>query len=304
MRARCRRAAMNKFVMLRACLRKGFLLTSVAAVLVALASCGGTTVVERAEAEPHAHHESGTSLFVEAVETDGDLIKLDLLIINGTGGRISVADDNDPVVLQGKSGKQYPAAAEKITLDPYTSNKLKVSFAGPLAGDEQPLALRVNGKHGNRTSEPGLVVENIPVAENRLLEFAKFEPSRTRLPDTTFHHANGLTFTLKEIASEDNEARITFSAVNGHKEAVELVGSSSERGFMQDERGNRFYLVPSSSNPQLAIPAYQKLSGTLRFAGRVPPATKSLSLRLNDRFGGDADFSKSPKIVINNIPLR
>lgn len=302
MQARCPRALPKKFVHLAAGSRQSFVLTMTLCAL--LAACGGTTIIEKPDAEPHARHEGGASLFVEAIEADDNLITLDLLIINGTNDRIEVVDDNDPMVLQDKSGKQYVSGTEEVALEPYTSNKLRISFAGPLADDKQSLTLRTNPKYGNQFSAPQLVVGNIPVSDGGRIEFAKFKTFQIGLPDMTFHHANGLTFTLKEIAAEGNEVRITFNAVNGHENDVKLAGASSDRAFVQDEQGNRLYLVPASTNRELSIPAGQKLSGTLRFAGRMGPTTKTLNLNFNNKFGSAADFSNSPKIVINSIPIQ
>ena len=85
--------------------------------------------VEQLTTQPQAHHSEGkTSVYVRGIETEKDLIVVDLLAINAHDRKIELSDKHDPLVLVDSQGNEYTAAKQEISLQPYTSNNLKIAF--------------------------------------------------------------------------------------------------------------------------------------------------------------------------------
>lgn len=250
----------------------------------------------------HAFQANGVSLWVESVEISNDLIALRLRAINGNKGPMRLSDATDPMLLRDDVGGEYPSKNEKIEIPAQSMTALRVEFAGPLKAGARELTLLTNSKYGNNFYAPAFALAHIPATSWRDAAFA--EPLVRRLPlnESTTMHPNGLSMTLTEVVVEDNEIKVSFLAVNGHKDEVKLAESNDET-FMQDEQANRYYLIPPPNNAELRLPARARMSGTLHFAGRLAPSARRLSLHFNERFGGTQDFSNDPKIVIEDLPV-
>lgn len=255
--------------------------------------------------QPLAYHERGASAYVEAIETNGDLITAELTIVNGTGEDIKICDRADPIALQDNRGRQYVSADDEVKLPAFSTSSLSVNFAGPLESGAEKLTLRINPKYGNNHNSPQLTVAEVSVNAGGRMTFAAQTQSGGALPaEASVNHANGTTLALREINFGESEIALDFEAVNGHKNDITFAKQNSDRPFLQDDGGRRYYLVPPLNNAELKIPAGQKMSGLLRFAGRLAPQASRLTLHINDRFGGDRDYSNDPKIVIPNILIK
>lgn len=248
--------------------------------------------VEQVEEQPQAHDsESGASVFVKGIETDDDLIVVDLLAINGAQKEIEISSQYNPIILEDGAGNQYKAAEKEIKLQPFTRNSLKIAFLGPLKDSNQELTLKIN--------TPEILVQGIPANQSKRIEFAKYQPRQVNLRDTVFYHPNGMTITLKNIKFYSDETEVSFEAVNGFEQEVSLATYEWQQPFLEDEQGNKYSLIPASSS-QLSIPARQTMSGTLRFAGQIPASARQLSLYFNEN-GSDSDRANQPKVVITNL---
>ncbi len=269
---------------------------------VALISCQ-RGAIEQDIPQPQANSPNGTSLLVQGIETKGDRITLDLLAINGSEDRINLSSRNDPLQLADQAGNIYPYVEEEVELAPYSVTSLKVPFAGEVSRATKELTLITNSRYSNDSRDPEIRVANIPIRKGRRTEFAPFQPRRFNLTNKFAQHPNASTLRLKQIEYGSQKVRVAFEAINGLDKTIELAGSSSDPPFLEDARSNRYYLIPASTNPDLSIPANQKLTGVLHFAGRVPAEAGQLSLHFNQRYGSsDYDEASDPKLAIAGIP--
>jgi hypothetical protein len=255
--------------------------------------------VERVDIQPQAHHAEGkTSVYLRGVETQGDLIVLDLLAINAHDEAIELSDESEPLLLIDNRGNQYTAAEREISLQPYTSNNFKIAFAGTerVNGD---LTLKINSDN-DYILTPQMTVEQIPIEPGKRIEFASYQPRQVKLSDTVFHHPNGLTITVKDIKFYEQNVEVEIEAVNGYDNMVDLAEKDWDLPFFADESGNKYSYVPINAN-QLSIPPQQTARGTLQFAGRVPKSVSQLNLYFNEE-GSDDDRTERPKIVFADLP--
>jgi hypothetical protein len=251
---------------------------------------------------PQAEHPNGTTVLVKSIAARGNLIELNLVAINGSDETMQLSSQSDPMILVDRAGNQYLPAQTEVELKPYTTTDLQAEFVGTTTGDIQQLALQFNPKYGNQFTSPQLTIDSIPAQWGTAVEFAAYKPRQVTLPQSAIvRHPNGLSVMLKAMRVGERAIEVDFEAINGHEEAISVFDNTSDPPFLQDEQSNRYYLIPSTTNAKLSIPTSQKLTGTLRFAGQLPETNRQLSLHINDRFGGDQDFSKTPKIVIANL---
>jgi hypothetical protein len=254
--------------------------------------------VEQLATQPQAHHAEGkTSVYVQGIETQGDLIVLDLLAINAHDEKIKLGDEYDPLVLVDSRGNQYTAAEQEISLQPYTSNNLKIAFLGS-GQPNQDLTLKINSDD-DYILTPQMTVDGITLKQGKRIEFATYQPRQVKLTDTVFHHPNGLTITVKGIKFYEQKVEVAFEAVNGYKDEVGLAEHDWDLPFLEDEQGNKYSFVPING-AKLIIPAQQTISGVLKFGGRIPKSVNRLNLYFNDR-GSDSDRTDRPRLVVTNL---
>ena len=254
--------------------------------------------VEQVATQPQAHHAEGkASVYVQGIETQRNLIVLDLLAINGHDEKIELGDEHDPLVLVDNTGNQYTAAEREISLQPYTSNNFKIAFAG-LGQKNGDLTLKINSDN-DYILTPQMTVPQISLKRSKRIEFASYQPRQVKLTDRVFHHPNGLTFTVKEIKFYKQKVEVAFEAVNGYNDAVNFTERSWDLPFLADEQGNKYSFVPTNVG-KFSIPARQTAQGILKFAGRVSESITQLNLYLNQQ-GSDDDRTTQPKIVFTNL---
>lgn len=255
-------------------------------------------------AAPSAVSQDGVSLQITGVEKGDEFVRLKFTAVNGKDNAVRLAGNNDPLILRDNSGREYQSKEEKIELQPLTANDLSVEFLGGLASDAKTLSLTANTKYSNENNQPRIVVENIPAPNGSAVEFKLTEnPPAAALEGKTFNHPNGTSFTVSKISVGENTIDLEFQAVNGSKNADKF-STRNNQTFLQDEKTNRYYLIPANTGNQIELPAQQKLSGTLRFAGKIPLDVNKLNLHINDGYGGDNEYAASPKIIINDISVR
>ena len=255
--------------------------------------------VEQVEINPQAHHAEGkASVYIRGIETQKDLIVLDLLAINAHDQEIELSDEYDPLVLVDNKGNQYTAAEREISLQPYTSNNFQIAFAG--SGQKNgDLTLKINSDN-DYILTPQMTVDEIPLKQGKRIEFATYQPRQVKLTDKVFHHPNGLTFTVKDIKFYEQKAKVAFNAVNGSLNKVDLAKHDWDLPFLEDRQGNRYSFVTANTG-KFSIPSRQTAQGILHFAGQVPQSVSQLSLVINDR-GSDDDRTIKPKVVVTNLP--
>lgn len=275
-------------------------------VLVATGACsrgglsenlgGGKDVEVRRGSAPRAASAQGASLVVKSVESNDKGVTMELLAINGDDDDLRLSSEYEGLVLEDDTGVKHPAREEEIELRPGTATLLRVDFAGPLPGGARRLALRVESPPSVK-----LDVEDIPAPGSDRLEFVETLPPPIPLVDRTAHHPNGANLVIRRAEFEDQVIEVWFQAVNGNKGEVKLNESGT---FVEDQNGRRYFLVPSPDNRKLAIPGRQRLTGTLRFAGRLAPSAERLTLVFNDKGSADSEVTTSPKITVSEIGVR
>ncbi|VEP15876.1 conserved exported hypothetical protein [Hyella patelloides LEGE 07179] len=269
-----------------------------------LAACKASTTpkaIEQLDTQPQANHLKGkASVYIQGIETEGDLIVLDFVAINAYERKIKIGDRNNPLVLIDSDGNEYTTIEEELNLQPYTSNNFRIAFSGSEKPKNRNLTLKINSRRDNITS-PKITVDNIPLKRGKRVEFATYQPRQIKVANTVVHHPNGSNFTVQEIRFYKQQIEVDFEAVNGFKETVDLAGFSNDVPYLEDEQGHKYSFVPNL-NSQFTIPARQTVSGTLQFAGRVPESVQQLSLYFNYQQGSDYERTNRPRIIVANLP--
>ncbi|MDQ3570331.1 MAG: hypothetical protein M3396_06860 [Actinomycetota bacterium] len=258
---------------------------------------GGKQVEARRGDAPRVVSAEGVSLTVRSVEPIDQGVRLELLAINGDDEEVEVSGENDPLVLEDDTGAKHQTQEKEIALGPRSATLLRVDFAGGVPDNARRLALRVEASRPVK-----LDVEEIPAPGSKRLEFVEPLPPPVVLTDRTAYHPNGASLLVRRVEFKDQVIEVGFQAVNGNDDEIRL--NDSGRTLLQDQSGRRYLLVPPAENAKLTVPGYQRLSGTLRFAGRLAPGADRLSLVFNDRGSSDYDESATPKLTVSDIEVR
>jgi hypothetical protein len=116
------------------------------------------------------------------------------------------------------------------------------------------------------------------------------------------NHANGSTMRLTELSFNEDSIVATLSITNGYKEPIKL--NASEDMVISDSLGNSYSLAAPPDNSEITIQPGTTVKGQFVFRGRFAPTANTVTLTTNSKFGGDAIFSRNPKMVFANIPVR
>ncbi|BAU15293.1 unknown protein [Leptolyngbya sp. NIES-3755] len=114
------------------------------------------------------------------------------------------------------------------------------------------------------------------------------------------NHPNGSTARLTQLTFGEDNIAASIAVTNGYKEAIKLNGS--EDFVITDNFGNQYNLATPPENAEINIAPGTTLKGQFVFKGRLAPNTTSITVTTNSKFGTDATFSTTPKIVFN-VPL-
>lgn len=116
------------------------------------------------------------------------------------------------------------------------------------------------------------------------------------------NHANGSVLRVTKVTFSEDNISLTMAVTNGHDS--EIVLNDSKDMILRDNLGNRYNLSPPPQNPEVRVPQGSTLEGRFSFLGRINPSASSLTFTTNDKFGSDASFAKSPKMVIPSITIK
>ncbi|HEX8385591.1 MAG TPA: hypothetical protein VF576_05385 [Rubricoccaceae bacterium] len=259
-----------------------------AALLLALPACtSGGLGTATVEGQPTGVDEA-LSLSVVSIDPGSDKTTVEMVAVNGGDRPAEISGRHAPMTLIDGSGQEHAAAEQEIEVPAYSSDRLRVEFAGRPGGDRMTL------RAGDVT------VPDLPVGATRFEE----GPVATAgdLSGAQANHANGSTLRVTGVTFGEATVSVGVEAVNGHDASISLSSRSTDPARLMDERGRTYPLVPPTSNPDLDIAEGQVLRGTLHFAGRVPAGVGRLTLHINQEYGGDTDYARDPRLAIE-IPL-
>lgn len=255
------------------------------AILLGLAGCGpgaGPTV----EGQPSATTDDGLSLSVVAIETGDDTV-VEMVAVNGSRRARTLGRSYSPMTLTDASGQSLRAAEQAIEIPAYSSDRLRVAFAGRPTGDQMTL------------TAGDVTLTGLPTRATRFA--AGSPPAVGALDAAQVNHPNGSTVRVTGVTFGERATDVQVEVVNGHPREIRLAsGATSTR--LQDPSGRVYPLVPAAANPDLSVPSGQTLRGTLRFAGRVAPDVPRLALQFNADYGGDDTYATRPRVRID-LPL-
>lgn len=250
-----------------------------------------------------AYNQNGVNVQIESVEKSDKGILLTMRAINGTDDTKKLSSRSDPIILQDNQSAKYPSKEEEIELQPFTNNLLTIEFYESDTAATENLTLYINSKFGNEFGSPKLTVANIPFPGGGKITFKSNVFKNLENIVKNVNHPNGTTLTVKAIRFGKIETEVDMTIVNGSKNEIKLA-EGSDKPYLRDEQSRRFYLVPPETNPKLEVPESQKISGTFRFAGRIPTDAAKLSLYVNEKGSDDSEYSRSPRLIINDIPIK
>ncbi len=242
----------------------------------------------------------GVTVAVAGVEVEGEVIRVRFTAFNSVAEEQVLATENAPAVLVDSQGGEYPSRAQELPIDPLSVTEMTVEFAGPLRAGVDEVELRFNPGYGGGP-RPEFEVGRIPVQEGATV-FSSPEPTAVALEDVVAHHPNGASVALYTLTTQGPLIEVNLLAVNGNRDQVFL--ARNDRPYLQEPGGRRFWAVPPENNAQLAIPGKQRLIGTLRFVGPLPPDVDEVTLHLNERGNPSSDSAVDPAFTITDIPTR
>ncbi len=115
------------------------------------------------------------------------------------------------------------------------------------------------------------------------------------------NHPNGSTARLTQLTFGEDNIAANLAVTNGYKEPIKLNGADDF--VITDNFGNQYNLAAPPENAEINIAPRTTLKGQFVFKGRLAPNTSSLTITTNKKFGSDANFSVTPKLVFN-VPLQ
>ena len=262
---------------------------AVPTLLLALSACtpgglGGAPV----EGQPTAAADDGLSLSVVSVEPGSDKTTVEMVVVNGGSRPETVSRQYAPMTLTDGDGGEHAAAKQEIEVPAYSSDRLRVEFAGHAEGERMTL------------TAGDLTIPDLPTDATRFE--AGPSPAAGSLAAVQANHANGSSLRVTGVTFDETGTSVQVEAVNGHDGEIKLSGSTSDPAHLADETGRTYPLVPPQANPDLSVREGQALRGTLRFAGRVPASVRRLTLAFNAEYGGDQDYASSPRLTLD-IPI-
>lgn len=114
------------------------------------------------------------------------------------------------------------------------------------------------------------------------------------------NHANGSTARLTQLAFNEDNITADLTVTNGFKQPIKL--NNADNFVIKDNFGNQYNLAAPPENEDIQIAPGTTLKGQFVFKGRLAPNVSSIAVITNDKFGSNARFSATPKLVFN-VPL-
>jgi len=113
-------------------------------------------------------------------------------------------------------------------------------------------------------------------------------------------HPNGTVLQVLSIRSSQDRTLVSARVLNGHRGEFRL-RSSDNASFLLTDSGEKLKLMPSSSNPRLAVPTEKMMDADLVFEGRLSSSDR-VTLVLNDSGSRDSEYTSSPRFEVA-LPL-
>lgn len=227
------------------------------------------------------------SLSVVEVEPGNDKTTVEMVVVNGGSRPETISRENTPMTLVDGEGVDHEAAGQEIDVPAYSSDRIRVEFAGRAAGDQMTL------------TAGDLTVPSLPTAATR---FEAGAPTVGSLAAVQANHANGSSVRVTGVTFGDTGTSVQVEAVNGYANAIKLSASTGDPTHLADETGRTYPLVPPAANPDLSVAPGQVMRGTLRFAGHVPASVRRLTLGFNARYGSESESASNPRLSLD-VPL-
>ena len=116
------------------------------------------------------------------------------------------------------------------------------------------------------------------------------------------NHASGSVLRVTAVRFENDHIAVDLEFTNGTENEQELNSTSRNDFVLRDNLGNVYNLSAPPNNGDVKVPAGQSIAGEFVFLGRINPQATALTLVTNERYGGDQDYSRDPKMTIQ-IPM-
>jgi hypothetical protein len=116
------------------------------------------------------------------------------------------------------------------------------------------------------------------------------------------NHPNGSVARLTNITFGTDSTVVEMNITNGSRNPIKL--NNSNDMVLKDNLGNQYNLSAPPNNPEIEIKPGTTLKGQFVFLGRILPSATTITLTTNDKFGGNQNFSATPKIEFVNIPIQ
>lgn len=119
---------------------------------------------------------------------------------------------------------------------------------------------------------------------------------------TQFAHPGGMVVQLTSLQAKPTETVIGMTIINGDTDEQQLNAFPNNRnGFIVTGGGEKFFLSPPPTNPELRIQPGQRMEGQLVFLGRLPKG-QNATLVLNETSSPANRYSNQPGFRLE-LPL-
>lgn len=112
-------------------------------------------------------------------------------------------------------------------------------------------------------------------------------------------HPNGLVLQINSLQAKPSETVIQATVINGDGDEQSLNRYNSKDTYIVAGDGTKLYLSPPTANPNLQVPAGQRMQAELVFLGRLSDA-QGATLIVNEGSQTDNKYTSTPGF---RIPL-
>lgn len=244
-------------------------------------------------------HGNGSQMKVKQVEIHDDHTLVVFEVINGRDFATHFNATTRDTRIEDDRGRSYPLLRGFQSLvEPGRGSTISLGFA-PIPTNTESISFffrdRGAGDDTNDEREgfPSYQFDDIDLTQDI------DEPALPAdlAPEETTTHPNGTNFTVLAVEFERGSIRVEFEARNPTDRRVDL-SNGRHSSFIEDDRGNRYYLKLNDGEAFLRLPQNRRFEGTLRFAGRIHPDATSINLLMNHDESETNNRSLAPKFEL------
>jgi outer membrane protein OmpA-like peptidoglycan-associated protein len=117
--------------------------------------------------------------------------------------------------------------------------------------------------------------------------------------DAQIAHESGVVLQVLSVRASGERAVVGIRVMNGRDREIEL-DALTDKSYIVTDSGEKLMLVPSTTNPDLAVQPGRMMDGELVFAGALP-SSGTATMILNEHDSG-GQYTRNPRLEVT-LPL-